>query len=295
MGFRPQLGPATGDPQLIDAVRTALNNTGPSMVSAVYAGPSGVKYASFGCSPQTQFQLASLTKGYTGDLMACAIEDGLLAENTRVQDLIPECAGWTVGTVTLVELATHRSGLDANGSTNMTGAAFTGFSRAQVISYAQSRHNTSRRGTYLYSNLGFALLGHAIAAARGVSYASLFASHISDVGAPSTTLTLNTEGYGPAMAAVSSAEGLGVYMQYLLDCEDAQFFPRYRIDGDTEIGLAWRDETRLGRVYVSKDGLISGWASVMWLDRAAGSGVTLMQNSSTQLGEEGLQVLRAFS
>ena len=60
---------------------------------------------------KTLYDLASITKTFTGVLLLLATEDGLLHLGLKVQDLLPEAKTSPVANVTLTQLATHTSGL----------------------------------------------------------------------------------------------------------------------------------------------------------------------------------------
>ena len=69
----------------------------------------GTRTAVFGTTPETRFEIGSLTKGLTGLLFADMIARGEVAPTTTVGALLP-VHGPLAG-VTLEQLATHRSGL----------------------------------------------------------------------------------------------------------------------------------------------------------------------------------------
>jgi CubicO group peptidase (beta-lactamase class C family) len=64
------------------------------------------------CAPDSLFQIGSITKTFTGTLLADAIIDKRLEFDTTVADLLgPGSVSAGVGAITVEQLATHRSGL----------------------------------------------------------------------------------------------------------------------------------------------------------------------------------------
>jgi CubicO group peptidase (beta-lactamase class C family) len=83
-------------------------------VSIAVVDGSTVTYASFGANEETEYEIGSITKTFTGLLLADTIERGEVTPDTKLGALLP-LAGAPVADVTLVELASHRSGLSAQG------------------------------------------------------------------------------------------------------------------------------------------------------------------------------------
>ena len=59
----------------------------------------------------TQFEIGSITKALTGMLLADAVKYGKRSLETEVGDIVPSSQRTALGTVTMLELATHTSGL----------------------------------------------------------------------------------------------------------------------------------------------------------------------------------------
>jgi CubicO group peptidase (beta-lactamase class C family) len=114
-------------------------------------------------------------------LLADAIRRGEVTVDTNVGALLP-LTGAPIADVTLAELASHRSGLSAQGmQLDDTIPFLLRYFRHQnpfiqdvegVLAIARKATLTNRGG-FVYSNLGVALLGHALAAAAQMDYAQL--------------------------------------------------------------------------------------------------------------------------
>ena len=124
----------------------------------------------------TPFEIGSITKGFTGILLADLVLRGVVSLDDPVQQHLP--AGWVVPSfeqhvITLRDLATHTSGLPrmptAFGAIDVDDpyASMTDDSlRIQVANSPPTR----APGTYAYSNMGMALLGKALAHAGRASW-----------------------------------------------------------------------------------------------------------------------------
>jgi CubicO group peptidase (beta-lactamase class C family) len=127
-------------------------------------------------TPQTPFELGSITKTMTGMLLADAVRRGEMRHDAPVSDYLPELLGTPAGAATLDQLATHHSGLPALpfnppwslvlavwGNANPYGMS--------VETLLQLTRDTplGTPGSFAYSNLGMSLLGHAEARAAGAA------------------------------------------------------------------------------------------------------------------------------
>ncbi|MGC8462163.1 MAG: serine hydrolase domain-containing protein [Acidimicrobiales bacterium] len=136
----------------------------------------------------TPFEIGSVTKGLTGMLLADAVERGETGLDTTVAALLPETTGYPVGSVMLRELATHTSGLPRLPRSPVTVARmlaagyfgvdpYRGSTVSGVVA-AACRQRLLGRGSYRYSNLGAAVLGHGLARAAGCGYADLLDARV---------------------------------------------------------------------------------------------------------------------
>lgn len=180
------LGEPTGDTDLAAAVAPHLK--GHQRVAVKLRDPSGAtRFAGFGSSESDEFEIGSVTKTFTGALLACAIEEGEVSAETTVEEILGgRASGSEVADVTLAELATHTSGLPRLASAALWRATTADFLRhdpyagrdAQTVIDDALASSLSGRGTSSYSNLGVALQGQLLAAAAGTDYASLLQARI---------------------------------------------------------------------------------------------------------------------
>ena len=114
----------------------------------------------------TVYEIGSISKVFTGVLLACLVQEGKLKLTTPVQDLLPDGVRMP-GPITLMHLTTHTSGLPrlpANIAPKDLTNPYADYTFAQMYDFLSTAELNSPVGTkYAYSNLGAALLGHALA------------------------------------------------------------------------------------------------------------------------------------
>jgi D-alanyl-D-alanine-carboxypeptidase/D-alanyl-D-alanine-endopeptidase len=161
-------------------------------------------------SGTSAFEAGSVTKAVTGLLLALAIEAGEVSRSDRLDRFLPGTG--PAGGATLAELATHTSGLPRLPAATLLRALahpsdpYRGVSLPRLIRDTR-RVRPRRPGNAVYSNLGVALLGHALAAAATVPYWDLARIRVL------TPLGMTSSGDLPksALAAPDGAWDLGAF------------------------------------------------------------------------------------
>lgn len=206
--------PAWGQPTpTVDSIGHALTEDRPGgVVIGVLHDDSTSVHAfstadSAGSAPtaRTLFEIGSVTKTFTGLLLADAIERGAVGASTPVAALLPDSVALapadsaTSATITLEDLATHRSGLPRLPS-NLNPAAsptdpYAAYGDSALFAfldgYAPPRVPGAR---YEYSNLGMGLLGHLLARQADTTYAALVRERITGPLSLSDTRVRLTDG-----------------------------------------------------------------------------------------------------
>src|SRR5436190_20274224 len=122
----------------------------------------------------TLFPIASLSKGFTAALAAILEEDGKLALDDRVTDLVPGFVvddPWITRELRLRDLLVHRTGLPDQ--VDLLWLA--GFERDEILArlaHARPSSATFRAG-YSYLNVTYLLAGEALARRSGLPYTEL--------------------------------------------------------------------------------------------------------------------------
>ena len=134
--------------------------------------------------PDGVFEIGSITKTFTGLLLAQMVEQGRVRLVDPVRTLLPTGTvnKPTEDEITLRDLTTHHSGLPSN-PTNVDladpGNAFADYTPDALYAYLHTRGVQHAPETpYDYSNTGMKLLGQLLAAKAGLSYQSLLQQQI---------------------------------------------------------------------------------------------------------------------
>lgn len=207
--FDPAMAPVTaGDLQAVLAkdLAAALKDgeLGPSTGSGVSIGvvEHGVRRVfSFGeAMPDSIFEIGSITKTFTGLMLAQMVAQGRATLDEPVRELLP--AGTVTkpeGTeITLLDLATQHSGLPRmpdNFKPQDKRNPYADYTAARLYAYLAKRGVAKPvDAAYLYSNLGFGLLGQALADRAGIPYPMLLKQEVTDpLGLRDTTVGLTAE------------------------------------------------------------------------------------------------------
>jgi CubicO group peptidase (beta-lactamase class C family) len=313
-----------GDAALAARARPLLHGALDCVSIAVIDG-STVTYAHFGADEHTQYEIGSLTKTFTALLLADAIERGEVTAETKVGALLP-LGGAPVADVTLAELASHRSGLSAQGTQLDETIPFVlRYLRHQnpfihdldgLLAIARKATLTGRGG-FTYSNLGVALLGHALAAAAEMDYAQLLQERVfTPLGMAESSLPLTAanlasdaptgysawgiaeapwaiDGWAPAGGVRSTTADIVRYTRALLDGSapgmDA-LTPRWTF-GEKQIGYGWVTEEEQGHTVTWKTGLTGGFTSKIVLDRANHRAVIVLSNTAASVDDAANRLL----
>ncbi len=147
----------------------------------------------------TVFEIGSISKVFTGLMLAEMAEKHVVQLDEPVQKLLGDSL--TVPKrgereITLVDLATHTSGLPrmpANFSPKDQANPYADYTVEQMAKFVSGYKLPRGPGTRSdYSNLGFGLLGHALALKSGMSYEALLRKKICEpLGMDDTGITLD--------------------------------------------------------------------------------------------------------
>ena len=146
------------------------------MVLGVLEADGSTRVVSYGSAgegarplgPQSRFEIGSITKTFTGALLADAVSRGVVSLDDPVQRHLPDTVrvpSRNGREITLLDLVTHHSALPRLAS-NHTPAdpddPYADYTTATMYAFL-SQHELRRDPgeEYEYSNLGFHLLGHA--------------------------------------------------------------------------------------------------------------------------------------
>jgi CubicO group peptidase (beta-lactamase class C family) len=152
--------------------------------------------------PDSVFEIGSVTKVFTGILLADRVKAGVVKLDDPVQKHLPD--GWSLPRrddrdITLLQLATHTSGLPRTPRGFPIAAMrdpknpFGQFDRALMVKELPKTELKDPAGSrQVYSNLGIGLLGHALAnASKSPSFEALLRQRVLDpLGLADTSILL---------------------------------------------------------------------------------------------------------
>jgi len=326
------LGDPAGDAQLAMALAPHLR--GHRRVAAVLVEDGKPRMASFGAGEGTaledsEFEIGSVSKTFTGALLALAVERGELGLETTVADVLgTEASGSAIADVTLAELATHTSGLPRLAPSTVGSSLVASFLRKdpyrgrdaqQVIADALSV-TPSGRGEPAYSNLGVALQGQLLARAAGTDYAALLTERVlGPLGMTSSYAPVTAEnlrdsarrGHGTnglpqaAWTLAGSAPAGGIrstpadMTRYLTGMIDGSA-PGTTAATDVLVEESATSATAMnwflqdfgsGQRITWHNGMTGGYASFVGWDPATGRGLALLSDTARSLDELAVGVL----
>ncbi|KAK5045392.1 hypothetical protein LTR84_009256 [Exophiala bonariae] len=177
--------------RLDDFIQALLNQTGvPSIAAAVVYNDSVVYSNAFGvrtlggnesATPETVYQIASLSKPISSTLVAALVSDGHLdwtSHANELDQLIELSDPWITREVTIEDFFSHRSGLFGGAGDDLEPF---GDNRTEILSRLKYLAPTGAfRVAYQYSNYGITAGAVAAASAAGGSWDDLAKSRLYD-------------------------------------------------------------------------------------------------------------------
>lgn len=142
----------------------------------------------------TLFEIGSVSKTFTALLTAEASRDGVIRLDQPVSEILGDAA--TPPPVTFLDLATHRAGLprmpeNLGFARQFAANPYADYSESDLFAAVSALdHGAPGPRAYAYSNLGFSLLAHSVAHARGRSLADLHADLFVRLGLTNTWFEL---------------------------------------------------------------------------------------------------------
>jgi serine-type D-Ala-D-Ala carboxypeptidase/endopeptidase len=307
-------------------VAGTIDSTGRNVVSHGRLGRSNDRAA----DGDTVFEIGSVTKTFTGLLLAEMVKSGEVRLDEPVAELLPKSVKVPQRKgrqITLLDLATHTSGLPRlpdNLAPSDPANPYADYTPARLYAFL-SRYVLPRDigAKPEYSNLGVGLLGHALARRAGVAYESVVLRRICvPLGMKQTQITLSPElkhrlasGYGdqgqPApnwdLGALAGAGGIRSTANDMLrfvaancglvktDLAPAiELAQKPQRDSDVpggKIGLCWQIAQRHGKTLVWHNGQTGGYHSFIGFDARNKRGVIVLINAAQSIDDIGFHLL----
>jgi CubicO group peptidase (beta-lactamase class C family) len=273
-----------------------------------------------GVGTETPMEIGSLTKVFTALLIAEAVRRNELELSATVDALLfgklwPDSAA-----VSVQELATHTTGLPRLGLPvweRLSADPYRNIGRDFLLTYLlDNRPGSPKTHKFLYSNLGYAVLGAVAEKAASKPYAGLLEERLfrplgmkntliqfasaPDIARPGyrangqSAATWHWDAFAPCGGLVSTFSDLTIALRSFLDpagpladALDLTTRPKFALDGGGNVGLGWMLPAS-GNSYWHNGGTL-GYSSYLGVDRNCNMGVIVMVNQgiapeTTELG-----------
>jgi CubicO group peptidase (beta-lactamase class C family) len=281
------------------------------------------------------FEIGSITKTFTGILLAEMVRSGEVRYGDPVSRYLP--AGVRVPSVngrevTLLELSTHHSGLPTMPD-NMDPAdpsnPYADYSVAQMYAFLSGSRDRETGAAYHYSNIGYGLLGHALARAANSEYDRLVRERIlAPLRMDGTAIELRgglgewmVKGHNkqreivpywdlPTLAAAgayrSNLDDLMLFLAANVRAPKSDLERSIRAThkvqrtvSDTTanrigihgMGMGWQIRSRGGSSIVWKDGGTAGFQTFIGFDPVRRIGVVVLSNTNIEVDDIGFHLL----
>ena len=283
--------------------------------STAKAGPKAV-------DGDTLFEIGSVTKVFTAQILADAVARGAVKLDDPVAKLLPPSVKMPERkgrAITLLDLTTHRSGLPrlpGNLTTKDMSNPYADYTVSQLYEFLAG--HTLRRDPgeeFEYSNLGVGLLGHALALQAGSDYESLVRARVLvPLGMKSTAINLTpalkarmSQGHNAKLEPVPhwdlpTLAGAGALRSSANDMLNfvaahaglaksgpdpllaSMLAARRAAMSGAEIGLGWMIAKRGSAEIVWHNGGTGGFQSFIGFDPKAHVGVVVLSNTQGMPG-----------
>ena len=210
-------------------------------------------FAGLGSDENTEVEIGSVTKMFTGELAHQLVDEGTLKPDTTVGEVL-DVGNAPVADVTVRELLDHTSGLPRLANANLLNdlvSVLTGSNpykgeTVEDILAAATKAKLKNRGEESYSNLGYGLLGHMLETVAGQPYEQMLKERIFEPAEMTETYLMapgsvpddapqgltNTgrhaepwemDGSAPAGAIRSTASDMAKFAEWFIDNGDTEY------------------------------------------------------------------------
>jgi CubicO group peptidase (beta-lactamase class C family) len=278
------------------------------------------------------FEIGSISKTFTGILLADKVIKGEVKLNDPLQKYLPEGVNAPVRNetfITLAHLSNHTSSLPympGNHNPGNPNNPFADYSVTQLYDFLTNYKLTRDVGSqYEYSNYAAGLLGHILAAKTGISYEQLMVNVIAKpLNLQHTRITLTPDmkinlatGYVgetevenwdlPALAGAGAIRSTAVdMMKYLsaniglvkteLNSAMQLSHQNSRVEGAMpKVGLGWHLATMGNQEVIWHNGGTGGYRTFIGFIKGENKAVVVLSNSNTSIDDIGRHLLNPTS
>ena len=317
VGASPVAVQPTGDAELLADVESTFAEDWERAAVAVIHGDE-VNTAFVRAEESTAFEIGSITKVLTGELLAIAVERGEVTLDDTLGEHL-DLGDAPVASVPLVQFATHHSGLphwpeDPEWVAEFD-AAYAAHEDpvdddlAELLELARGA-DAAPDSEYEYSNFGAALLGQALAAAAGIEYPELLQQRVLDpLGMDHAVLVeqpdqvpethaggFDTRGesfepwspgaFSPSSAVHATLGDLIALAREVLDGDLARSPALEPVAASgvprAQIGYFWFIEEIRPRIITNHPGETNGFGTALLINRESGTASIVLTNTASQ-------------
>ncbi|MFZ6759352.1 serine hydrolase [Undibacterium sp. Ji50W] len=277
----------------------------------------------------TVFEIGSVSKTFTALLLADMQVHAQVKLDDAVAALLPDYSipQYQGRVITLLDLATQTSALPrlpANMAPRQPDNPYADYTENNLREFLRSYQLTRAPGAkYEYSNLGFGLLGQALSARAGKSYAELVQERIAkplgmtDTGIALTATMQNNLATGhdavgkpvanwdmPTLAGAgglrSNAQDMLRYLHAHMHSADVKLPAGLQLvqqplrptgSPGLQIALAWHVQSVRGQTVIWHNGMTGGYASFIGFTADGQRGVVVLANASVSVDDIGMTAL----
>ena len=307
----------------------------PSIALAIIDS-SGVNYYNFGKSAShgkevdenTIYEIGSISKVFTGIILAKQILDGDLKIDDKINDLLPDSINVPVMgdiEITLGNLTDHTSGLPRmpdNFAPANPNNPYADYTVEQMYEFISNYHPIRVVGSeYEYSNLAQGLLGHILAMNKNTTYEDLMVQTIANPLEMNETRIVLTEkmkenlalghsggkvvenwdipilaGAGAIRSSTADmakfiSANLGYVKTPLIEAMELSHKVRHNKAGEMSVAMAWHIKNGEDGDVIWHNGGTGGYHTFAGFVKETGKGVVLLSNSSTGIEDIGFYLL----
>lgn len=274
------------------------------------------------------FEIGSITKVFTGIMLADEVVNGRMQLNDNIAHYLPGHSEATQQ-VTMLQLSTHSSGaprLADNfwSSVKDEGNPYASYGEKDLYAYLDHMKLNTAPGThYSYSNVGAGILGNILCKQYGVSYEALVTKKVCEpFGMDHTSTKLNE--YAKAHLAKGYSKGIEMNNWDFQDATagqgalrsnimDMMSFMRHNLQPSGELeaamklaqqthftdpksgqqmGLGWHKGWFYDQPYFEHTGGTGGYRSFIGMIPGTNTGVVVLSNSDNDVAAAGIELLK---
>ena len=326
--------------EVVETIEKRIANNYIPSIAIALIDSSGTYYFNFGktdtdgkkVDENTIYEIGSISKVFTGILLAQQVLDGDLKVEDEINNLLPD--GIVVPVkgdkeITLGNLTDHTSGLPrmpSNFKPSNPNNPYADYTVKQMYEFIANYQPSREVGSeYEYSNLAQGLLGHLLAKNKSTSYEKLMIETIADpLGMTDTRITFNEKmkkklalGHNggqvvenwdiPTLAGAGAirssaldmakfiSANLGYVNTPITDAMNVSHRIRHDMAGGMSVAMGWHVRKGAGMDIYWHNGGTGGYRSFAGFVKETGKGVVVLTNSSQSSDDIGFHLLDASS